>query len=171
MVSDVRPPPPPPPPPLLLLLPPQAETPNARAVTRQLNAATERTRKFPSSRKAIPIGRESSEPRRRCTMELALTRQSPVAIAGQIGREHPRCSAHQHDENRDQERVEGLHAKRPHDQPNDQAEGGCDDESHAAGTLSQRLGELLHQSVERGRPILGLGLSSNQAAADDDAVG
>src|SRR5512132_3178248 len=54
MVSDVRPPPPPPLVLLLLSLPPQAATPSARAVTRQLDAATERTRKFPSSRKAIP---------------------------------------------------------------------------------------------------------------------
>ena len=57
MVSDVRPPPPPLPScsPLLLSSPPQAATPNARAVTRQPEAARERTRKFPSSRKAIPI--------------------------------------------------------------------------------------------------------------------
>jgi hypothetical protein len=34
----------------LSLLLPQAATPNARAVTRQPEAATERTRKFPSSR-------------------------------------------------------------------------------------------------------------------------
>src|SRR3954449_6649680 len=58
MVSEVRPPPPPPP--LLVLLlslpPPQAATPSARAVTRQPEAARERARKFPSSRKAIPIG-------------------------------------------------------------------------------------------------------------------
>src|SRR5215510_124984 len=45
-----------PPPPLPLSLPPQAATPNARAVTRQPEAASERTRKFPSSRKAIPNG-------------------------------------------------------------------------------------------------------------------
>src|SRR4051794_6924571 len=56
MVNDVRPPPPPPPPLLLLSLPPQAATPNARAVTRQPDAATERTRKVPSSRNAIPNG-------------------------------------------------------------------------------------------------------------------
>jgi hypothetical protein len=40
-----------PPPPLLLLLSllPQAATPKARATVRQLEAATERTRKIPSS--------------------------------------------------------------------------------------------------------------------------
>src|SRR3954471_21559127 len=52
MVRVVRlPPPPPPPPPLPLSLPPppQAATPRARAVMRQPAAATERTRKGPSS--------------------------------------------------------------------------------------------------------------------------
>src|SRR3954453_18095904 len=52
MVRVVRlPPPPPPPPPLQLSLspPPHAETPRARAVMRQPAAATERTRKGPSS--------------------------------------------------------------------------------------------------------------------------
>src|SRR3954462_12376390 len=44
MVRVVWPPPPPPPPPLLPP-PPQADTPKARAGTRQLPAATERTRK------------------------------------------------------------------------------------------------------------------------------
>src|SRR4051812_18025363 len=34
--------------------PPQAATPSARAVTRQPEAARDRARKFPSSRKAIP---------------------------------------------------------------------------------------------------------------------
>ena len=49
MVRDVDPVLPEPPELLFLLLLPQAATPNARATVRQLEAATERTRKIPSS--------------------------------------------------------------------------------------------------------------------------
>src|SRR6186997_3373968 len=53
MVSLLEPVVPPPPPVLLLSLPPQAAMPKARAATRQLGTASERTRKIPSSRNAI----------------------------------------------------------------------------------------------------------------------
>src|SRR3954465_5117160 len=68
MVRDVEPVLPPPPPLLLSLLPHPA-TPKARATVRQLEAATERTRKIPSSGNShqsgadpIPGGRHGAMP-------------------------------------------------------------------------------------------------------------
>src|SRR3954447_23101182 len=57
MVRDVEPVLPPPPP-LLLSLLPHAATPKARATVRQLEAATERTRKIPSSGNSHQSGRD-----------------------------------------------------------------------------------------------------------------
>src|SRR6187455_973269 len=89
MVRVVRPPllllPPPPPP---LSLPPQAATPRARAVRRQPVAATERTRKGPSSgtryrRRWILGGREDAAQcsTRRAALTLNEFRSCGVAAA------------------------------------------------------------------------------------------
>src|SRR3954471_9218892 len=106
MVRVVRlPPPPPPPPPLPLSLPPppQAATPRARAVVRQPAAATERTRKGPSSGTRYRRGRILCGPqdvaqcpagRARLTLNEAGTRRfsargrSGAPVARQVRREH-----------------------------------------------------------------------------------
>src|SRR5512133_3351836 len=91
MVRDVLPvlavlPPPPPPPLSLLSLPPQAATPNARAVTRQPEAASERTRKFSLLKESdTEWARESSEVRRLRATHNVRERSQPSRLPGRYG--------------------------------------------------------------------------------------
>src|SRR5215216_4238165 len=119
MVSVVRPPPPLlPPPPLSSSPPPQAATPRARAVTKQPAAATERTRKGPSSgtryrRRRIVWGWQDMAQCSAGPAALTLSEadraepprdgRSGAPVARQIRREHAQRGGDERDQHREHE--------------------------------------------------------------------
>src|SRR5436190_21018731 len=136
MVRVVRPPPlllPP----LLSPPPPQAATPRARAVMRQPAAATERTRKGPSSgtryrRPGILCAPEDAAQCPTCTAALTVNEVRPrrsardgrsgAPVARHVRREHAQRHRHEGDQHREHEGVERLDADGPEDEPEDEAE-------------------------------------------------
>src|SRR5436305_14900359 len=69
--------------------------------------------------------------------QRALTRVL-AATAREVAGEDLQGRPHEDDRRREQERGEALRAKRPQDNPDDQAGGGGEDPSHARGTRAGR---------------------------------
>src|SRR4051794_5964841 len=70
------------------------------------------------------------------TRQFVRDGRSGAPVARQIRREHAHRGGHERDQHRDHERVEGLGPEGPEDEPDDQAEGGGEDDAHGRGTLA-----------------------------------
>src|SRR3954447_17357738 len=117
----------------LLSLLPQAATPKARPTARQLEAATERTRKIPSSGNGHQKCRGPYTQDPTWCNARTIKPSLSLPVARKVGRQDVHRGAQHDDHDRDHEGVERLDVDRPEDDPHDEAKDGCEDEAHARG--------------------------------------
>ena len=94
-----------------------------------------------------------------------------LRTARQIRVEDPGPGAERDDHGRDEERVQGLPADRPEDDPGAETDGGGDDETHCGARLTDEPGgELRYELARRRGRVVGLRRGTHEARADDHAV-